>query len=62
MPKPHLTRAIGATAASLLLLASTGCCDLALYFCGPDKSPWIDRNFDTPKATVATNTETPAKP
>ncbi len=43
----------------LLLLCSSllplaGCCSMARFFCGPDRSPWISVNFDTPEAAVAT--------
>ena len=42
----------------LLLLASLcplqGCCSLARFFCGPDKSEWVSERYDTPRQTVQT--------
>ena len=37
-----------------LLLSLSGCCSLARFFCGPDKTPWISQRFDTPQRTVQT--------
>ncbi|MCA8964329.1 MAG: hypothetical protein KDC48_05570 [Planctomycetes bacterium] len=43
----------------LLLLCSSmlplgGCCSMARFFCGPDRTPWISVNFDTPERAVST--------
>ncbi|MEZ5965175.1 MAG: hypothetical protein R3F56_15180 [Planctomycetota bacterium] len=35
-------------------LASAGCCGLATYFCGPDRSRWVSRDYATPEAAIAT--------
>ena len=40
-----------------LLLAALplpGCCTLAQFFCGPDKSPWVPIEYGSPRATLAT--------
>jgi len=38
----------------LALAATPGCCDLAAYFCGPDKSDWVPISYETPKQALAT--------
>ena len=43
----------------LLLVASSfaplsGCCSLARFFCGPDRSEWVSERYDTPRQTVQT--------
>ena len=38
----------------LLALGSSGCCGIASYFCGPDKSAWVTRDYRTPEAALAT--------
>jgi hypothetical protein len=38
----------------LLLCPLSGCCSLARFFCGPDKTPWVSQRFDTPQRTVQT--------
>lgn len=32
----------------------SGCCSLARFFCGPDRSEWISERYDTPRHTVQT--------
>jgi hypothetical protein len=44
---------------SLLVLAATalpltGCCSLARLFCGPDRSPWVSVDFQSPELAVRT--------
>lgn len=41
-------------AASLVLLTTSGCCDLALYLCGPDRSRWVSVSYDTADDALAT--------
>ena len=53
MPTSLPTRAIGVLAPALLLFCS-GCCDLALYFCGPDKSHWTPISYRTPQEALET--------
>jgi len=43
----------------LLLVASSlaplsGCCSLARFFCGPDRSEWVSERYDTPRQAVQT--------
>ncbi|MEM7198688.1 MAG: hypothetical protein AAF628_00365 [Planctomycetota bacterium] len=43
--------------AALLLLAATvptGCCNLALWWCGPDRSRWVSVSYIDPDAALAT--------
>ncbi|MBL8750262.1 MAG: hypothetical protein JNK78_13935 [Planctomycetes bacterium] len=35
-------------------LPLSGCCSLARFWCGPDKTPWVQQRFDTPLATART--------
>lgn len=47
MPPTSLhTRAIGTLAPALLLLC-TSCCNLATYFCGPDRTDWAPISYRT---------------
>ena len=36
------------------LLATSGCCDLAAFFCGPDQSPWVRISYQTHREALAT--------
>jgi hypothetical protein len=40
-----------------LLGSLSGCCSLARLFCGPDRTPWIWPDFETPEKTVRTALE-----
>ena len=31
-----------------------GCCSMARFFCGPDKTPWISERYETPHQAVQT--------
>lgn len=42
------------TLLALLPLTASGCCGIAAYFCGPDKSEWVSRDFRDPPAALAT--------
>jgi hypothetical protein len=47
----------GARRTALLLLSAPalgGCCSIAGWFCGPDRSEWVPISFDSPAATIAT--------
>ncbi len=44
-------RAIGSLA---ILAALPGCCTMARLFCGPDQTPWVSVEFDTPAKALAT--------
>ena len=37
-----------------LALASSGCCSMARFFCGPDRTPWVHVSYDTPQEALAT--------
>lgn len=37
-----------------LLAPCSGCCSLASLFCGPDRSRWVEPDFRTPEASIAT--------
>lgn len=50
----NLLRACALLAVAPLPLASGSCCGLARFFCGPDKSPWVQVDFATPDATLRT--------
>ncbi len=39
---------------TLPALALSGCCSLARFWCGPDKTPWVQQRFDTPLAAART--------
>ncbi len=39
---------------ALFALSLQGCCSVARLFCGPDRSPWVSVNFETPEQTVQT--------
>lgn len=41
-------------ALTLALLPLGGCCSLARFFCGPDKTPWISVDYATPEKACAT--------
>lgn len=47
-------RPIRALIFSILTLTASGCCTVAEWFCGPDKSEWVGIGFETPERTVAT--------
>ncbi len=40
--------------ALVLALPAPGCCSLAQLFCGPDDSEWVQIDFRTPRAGLAT--------
>ncbi len=40
--------------ASAILSVTPGCCSLAQFFCGPDKSPWIAKSYASPEDALAT--------
>ncbi len=42
------------SAAVALLLPLSGCCSLARFFCGPDRTPWISVDYSTPDLAVKT--------
>ncbi len=54
MGLPATARRLAAAAA---LLPLSGCCDLALWWCGPDKSHWVAQSFLTPDEALATFVE-----
>ena len=39
---------------ALLVAPAGGCCTAARLFCGPDRTPWVPIEHDTPNATLAT--------
>lgn len=41
-------------ALGVLLLPLGGCCSLARFFCGPDKTPWVSIDYGSPEAACAT--------
>lgn len=43
-----------AVLALVLVLPAPGCCTLARLFCGPDDSEWVQIDFRTPRAGLAT--------
>jgi len=49
--------AIAWLALAPLLGSLSGCCSLARLFCGPDRTPWIWPDFQTPEKTVRTALE-----
>lgn len=42
---------------AFLLATLTGCCPMARFFCGPDRTPWVSIDHSTPEATVRTMLE-----
>lgn len=42
------------SAAIALLLPLSGCCSLARYFCGPDRTSWVSVDYSTPELAVKT--------
>ena len=40
--------------ALVLALPASGCCSLARLFCGPDDSEWVQIDYRTPRAGLAT--------
>ena len=40
--------------ALVLVLPASGCCSLARLFCGPDDSEWVQIDYRTPRAGLAT--------
>lgn len=40
--------------AALAALPLGGCCSMARFFCGPDRTTWVSERFDAPERTVAT--------
>jgi hypothetical protein len=49
-----LRAGIAAILSSAPFLAATGCCSLAGLVCGPDRSDWVQKDFRTPEAALAT--------
>ncbi len=49
MPDPRL-----ALLAVILALPAPGCCTLARLFCGPDDSEWVQIDYKTAPAALAT--------
>ncbi len=47
---PHLRGAL----ALALALPSSGCCSLARWWCGPDRSHWVSVAYDTPEQALDT--------
>ena len=47
-------RPLSSTIGILLLLPLQGCCTLARFFCGPDRSEWVSIDWSTPQKAVAT--------
>lgn len=39
--------------ATASLLGANGCCGIASFFCGPDKSRWVSRGYRTPQEAIA---------
>lgn len=37
-----------------LALPASGCCSLARWFCGPDRSPWVSIDYRTPELATRT--------
>lgn len=40
--------------AMALLLPLSGCCSMARFFCGPDRTPWVSVDYTTPELAVRT--------
>jgi hypothetical protein len=53
---PHhaAMRTAATTLAMLAALPLAGCCTMARFFCGPDRTPWVSVDYSTPEATVRT--------
>lgn len=53
-PETRAAKGLRRTAAALALASLGGCCTIAGWFCGPDRSRWVSQRYETPDAALTT--------